>query len=56
MTKEEAIEYCYKHENEFKRDCYSAEENGEEQFECLISCLESGDIKPDELADYGMTY
>ena len=28
MSKEEAIEYCYKHENEFKRDCYSAEEDG----------------------------
>lgn len=56
MSKEEAIEYCYKHENAFKRDCYDAGEDGVEQFECLISCLELGDIKPNELADYGMKY
>ncbi len=46
MTKEEAIEYCYKHENEFKSDCYSVSENGERMFECLIGILEDRTIKP----------
>lgn len=56
MTKKEAIEYCYLHENEFKADAYEAGENGQEQFDCLIACLEDGTIKPEELADYGMDY
>jgi hypothetical protein len=56
MTKEEALAYCHKHADEFKRDCYAAGENGERQFACLIDCLESGHIKPEQLADYGMTY
>lgn len=56
MTIEEAVEYCYEHESEFKRDCFDAGEDGDEQFECLISCLKSGHIRPNELADYGMEY
>lgn len=56
LTKEEAITYCYNHEREFKRDLYDCGEDGEEQFGCLIVCLESGTIKPDELSDYGMDY
>jgi len=56
MTKEEAIEYCYKHRNEYLRDAYGCGEDGIEQFDCLVSCLESGHIKPDELAKYGMEY
>ena len=56
MTKEEALEYCYKHENEFKHDMYDCGENGERQFECLIEILEDGTIKPEELKDYGMDY
>jgi hypothetical protein len=56
MTKEEAINYCYKHENEFKRDCYACGEDGVEQFECLIVCLEGDTIKPNDLVSYGMSY
>lgn len=56
MTKEQAITYCYIHEKEFKRDMYDCGENGVEQFECLIVCLESGTIKPEELTNYGMDY
>jgi hypothetical protein len=58
MTKEEAIEYCYEHKNDFIKDgCESGDgDNIFEQFECLISCLESGHITPAELPDYGMDY
>jgi hypothetical protein len=56
MTKQEAIDYCYKHENEFKRDLYACGEDGCEQFECLIVCLEGNTINPDDLASYGMDY
>lgn len=56
MTKQEAIDYCYLHENEYKADLYAGGEDGNEQFNCLIVCLESGTIKPEELVDYGMDY
>lgn len=56
MNKEEAIAYCYKHADEYKRDMYESGENGERQFECLIDILESEIIKPEELKDYGMDY
>lgn len=56
MTQEEAIKYCYEHRTKFLSDAYAVGEDGQEQFDCLISCLESGHIKPDELADYGMEY
>jgi len=56
ITKEQALEYCYKHENEFKADCYSAGEDGCRQFDCLIGIIESGTIKPSELPDYGMEF
>lgn len=56
MTKQEAIDYCYEHEKQFKSDAYESGVNGDEQFDCLIVCLESGSIKPDELIDYGMDY
>lgn len=56
MTKQEAIDYCYKHEKEYKSDLYSMGENGDEQFSCLIECIEYGSIKPEELRDYGMFY
>ena len=56
MTREEAIKYCHAHRNEYLRDAYAMREDGQRQFDCLVSCLESGHIKPDELADYGMEY
>lgn len=52
MTKQEAIEYCYLHEKEFKTD----QEDGQAQFDCLMALLEDEVIKPEELADYGMNY
>jgi hypothetical protein len=55
MTIEEAIDYCYEHKNDYIKDCDDVSE-GMEQFECLISCLESGHINPTELPDYGMKY
>jgi len=56
MNLKEALEYCYKHENEFKSDVYALGEDGCRQFECLVGILESGTIQPSELADYGMDY
>lgn len=53
MTAEQAIEYCYKHEDQFLRDCGKG---GQRQFDCLIAILESGTISPKELPDYGMDY
>jgi hypothetical protein len=55
MTIEEAVTYCYEHKNDYIKDCGDVSE-GMEEFECLISCLESGDINPTELPDYGMKY
>ena len=56
MTKEEALEYCYQHEKEFKADAYYAEENGERLFYSLIAILECGAIQPKDLPEYGMNY
>lgn len=56
MNKEEAIAYCYKHANEYKRDVYAAGGNGEREFDCLISILEEDVITPEQLKDYGMNY
>jgi hypothetical protein len=56
MTKEEALDYCQKHADEFKADCYRSGDNGESQFDCLISIVEDGIISPSELPSYGMEY
>ena len=56
MTKEDALQYCYKHQHEFKRDMEDCGENGQRQFDCLIEILESGTIQPKELPSYGMDY
>lgn len=56
MEVKEALDYCYRHKNAFLSDMYAAGEDGNRQFGCLIECLESGTIKPEELADYGMDY
>lgn len=55
MTKEEALEYCYKHRDQYIRDADSINE-GIRQFDCLISILEDGTIKPEQLPEYGMEY
>lgn len=50
MTIQEAVQYCHRHANEFKA------ENGERQFDCLVTAIKSGTIKPAELPSYGMDY
>ena len=55
MKVTEALEYCYKYRDEFIRDFDSIDE-GIEQFDGLIVLLDSGTIKPDEIADYGMEF
>jgi hypothetical protein len=56
MNKQEAIDYCYQHENEYKAKMYTCGENGQGQFDCLISILESDTILPNEIKDYGMNF
>ena len=56
MTKDEALEYCYKHEKQYKADMYLCGENGERQFDCLIELIESDSIKPSEIVDYGIDF
>lgn len=56
MTKQEALNYCYDHEDQYKSDLYESGEDGQSQFDCLIVDLKSGIIKPGELSDYGMDY
>ena len=55
MTKEEAIKYCWENRDEYIRDAESVDE-GRKQFDCLVDCLDSGHIRPDELEEYGMDY
>jgi len=56
MSKEEALSYCYKYRNQYISDLYAADEDGLEQFNCLIAILEGDTIKPSQLPDYGMDY
>ena len=53
MTKEEALIYCWEHEEEYIRDIGSG---GREEFDCMIALLEDGNIKPSELPSFGMDY
>lgn len=56
MTKQEALDYCYKHEDEYKSDLCGSGEDGQSQFDCLIADIRCGIVKPSELSDYGMDY
>ena len=55
MTVEEAVSYCYRHQDRFIKD-YGSISEGVRCFDCLISVLESGTITPVELPEYGMEY
>ena len=55
MTRDEAIQYCYQHKDDYIRDFDSVSE-GVRQFDCLIAILEYGTIKPTDLPQYGMDY
>ena len=55
MTKNEAVDYCYRHKEEYIRGSETVHA-GIRSFYCLIAILEDGTIQPSELADYGMEY
>lgn len=55
MTRDEAIQYCYQHKDEYIRDFDSISE-GVRQFDCLIAILKYGTIQPTDLPQYGMDY
>ena len=56
MTIEQALEYCYDHAVAFKANCFDRGENGEYQFDYLISLIEDKKISPSKLPDYGMNF
>lgn len=56
MSTDEALDYCYKHSDEYKAGLYLCGENGERSFDCLIAIVEDGTIEPSELPDYGMEF
>lgn len=56
MTVKQAIDYCHQHRNQFISEAFACGEDGVEQFDCMILCIEGGYIKPEELPKYGMNY
>jgi len=48
-SRNEALEYCYKHADKF------IENDGQEQYDCLVEILRGGTIEPSEITDYGMS-
>jgi len=55
MDKQEALDYCYKHKDEYIRSFDSIDE-GQRLFDCLIGIIEGDTIKPDEIGSYGMDF
>jgi len=55
MTVEEAIDYCYKHKEDYI-DLFDKSSEGKRQFDCLIAILEYKTITPSLLPDYGMNF
>lgn len=53
MTYEEALNYCYEHQDDYIRGFDSISE-GQRQFDCLVFLLEDEAIQPNEISDYGM--
>lgn len=56
MTTDDAVEYCNKHADRFIKDMNDMGIDGAKQFHGLIELLESGNISPLDLKDYGMDY
>lgn len=54
MTTEQALDYVHKHKRDWFRDSDGGDVSRE--WDCLISCIESGTIKPEQLPDYGFYY
>ena len=48
LTKKEALQYCYDNAKKF------IDNDGQEQFDCLITILDGDTIKPHEIPAYGM--
>jgi len=55
MPKEEAINYCYRHREEFVAMYVDANE-GNKSFDSLIVRIEEGDVSPWELPQYRMDF
>jgi len=55
MTVEEAIDYCYEHQNAYLKtfDNYA---EGKRQFECLIEIIDLKVVPPSYLPKYGMNF
>jgi len=55
MTKEEALTYCERHRSAYLANAAEGG-GGAREYDCLVSCVESGHITPSELPDYGMDF
>jgi len=55
MTKDEALAYCHRHREEYVRG-FDSVDDGIRQFNCLVELIECGDVDPNGLADYGMSF
>lgn len=55
-TLEDAISYCNEHAGEFITDMNDRGFDGRDEFRGLMDILESGEISPLDLVDYGMDY
>ena len=55
--KDKLLDYCYKYKSKFIADLYESDEEGQEQFDCLIMLIQDGTINSiEELKEYGMDY
>lgn len=55
VSKEEAIDFCYKNKDKYISDCGDGIEEGTRQFDCLITILEEETISPSAIPEYGMS-
>jgi len=55
-TLDDAIDYCHEHSGKFITDMNDRGLEGGKLFHGLMDILESGNISPLDLADYGMDY
>ena len=53
---DDAIDYCHEHSGKFIADMNDRGFEGGKEFNGLMDILESGNISPLDLADYGMDY
>jgi len=57
MNREDAIAYCEAHRREYLVSLLEAGDNDAyDAYECLLSCVSTGEILPCQLPEYGMDF